>query len=69
MLVRLNIGRKAGEVQDIEPSAARRMIADGRASEVVYESGESKPEGVAQLAHQTAAEPSAEPQSTAKKKR
>lgn len=69
MLVRVNIGRKAGEIQDIEPSAARRMIADGRASEVVYENSESKPEGVAQLAHPVPAEPLAEAQTSAKKKR
>ena len=49
MLVRVKFGRKAGEIQDIEPAAARQMLADGRASEVVYESGENESEGVAQL--------------------
>ena len=69
MLVRVNIGRKAGEVQDIEPSAARRMLADGRASEVVYANSESKPEGVAQLAHRDPVDVAAEPQPSTKKKR
>jgi len=69
MLVRVNIGRKAGQIQDIETSSARRMLSDGRASEVVYENSDSKPEGVAQLAQPTAAEPLAEAQPSAKKKR
>jgi hypothetical protein len=50
MLVRVNFGWKAGQIQDIEPVAARDMLADGRASKVDYETGEgSKTEGVAQL--------------------
>lgn len=36
MLVRVNIGWKAGQVQDIEPVSALRMIADGRASMIRY---------------------------------
>lgn len=48
MLVRLNIGRRVGQIQDIEPSAAKAMIADGRASVVEY--GEKpETEGVARL--------------------
>ena len=53
MLVRIKYGWKAGQVQDIEPSAARAMLADGRASEVNYENGDAKPEGVAQLIQNT----------------
>jgi hypothetical protein len=37
MLVRINFGWKAGRVEDIEPSAARLMLADGRASAVNHE--------------------------------
>ena len=73
MLVRLNIGRKAGEIQDIEISAAKAMIHDGRASAVEYENG-AETEGVAQLvaAADSAGEPeksdSAKPAKAAKKK-
>jgi hypothetical protein len=37
MLVRTNYGWKAGQIQDIEPVAARAMLADGRATAVSYE--------------------------------
>jgi hypothetical protein len=50
MLVRLNVGRRAGEIQDIEPSAAKQMIADGRAAVVQYEQGSTEDEGVSKLA-------------------
>lgn len=50
MLVRLNIGRLAGHIQDIEPSAAKQMLADGRASVAQYGQDASEPEGVAKLA-------------------
>ena len=33
MEVRLQIGRYAGELRDVEPEAAREMIADGRATD------------------------------------
>jgi hypothetical protein len=39
MLVRVNYGWKAGQIQDIEPVAARAMLADGRATAVNYEAG------------------------------
>lgn len=48
MLVRVQIGRNAGQIQDIEISAAKGMIADGRATAVEYENG-AETEGVAQL--------------------
>jgi hypothetical protein len=41
MLIRIHIGRKAGEIQDVEPTAARQMLADGRASAIDYD--ESSP--------------------------
>ena len=50
MLVRLNVGRKAGEIQDIEPSAAKQMLADGRARVAEYDQGSTEAEGVAKLA-------------------
>lgn len=50
MLVRLNVGRRAGEIQDIEPSAAKQMLADGRAEAVQYGQDNVEPEGVAKLA-------------------
>lgn len=56
MLVRLNIGRKAGQIQDIEISAAKAMIADGRATAVEYENG-AETEGVAQLLESDSAKP------------
>ena len=74
MLVRLNIGRKAGQIQDIEVSAARAMIADGRAEVIEYDEGNPETEGVAQLvaAADSASEPeksdSAKPSKSAKKK-
>jgi hypothetical protein len=37
MLVRVTTGWKAGQIQDIEPSAARAMVADGRATVVSYD--------------------------------
>lgn len=37
MLVRVNYGWKAGRVEDIEPTAARAMLADGRATAVNYD--------------------------------
>jgi hypothetical protein len=37
MLVRVNYGWKAGQIQDIEFTAARIMLIDGRASKVDYE--------------------------------
>jgi hypothetical protein len=37
MLVRVNFGWKAGRVEDIDPVAARLMLADGRATAVNYE--------------------------------
>jgi len=43
MLVRVNIGRKAGEIQDVELDAARLMLADGRASVIDYDPVESSP--------------------------
>jgi hypothetical protein len=43
MLVRVNIGRKAGEIQDVEHTAARQMLADGRASAIDYDPVESSP--------------------------
>ena len=61
MLVRLNVGRLAGKIQDIEPSAAKAMISDGRAALVQYEQGSSEPEGVAKLA--AVADPTTEPDS------
>jgi hypothetical protein len=42
MLVRVNLGWKAGQIQDIEPVAARQMLADGRASTVDYDPGPKK---------------------------
>lgn len=53
MLVRLNIGRMAGHIQDIEISAARAMIVDGRASAVEYANPPSE-EGVMQFAESDA---------------
>jgi hypothetical protein len=70
MLVRLNVGRLAGKIQDIEPSAARQMISDGRAAVIEYDQGNAEPEGVVKLA--AAAEPeksgSAKPAKVANKK-
>lgn len=37
MLVRINVGFHAGRIKDIEPVAARQMIADGRASRISYD--------------------------------
>jgi hypothetical protein len=34
MLVRVLIGPRPGQIEDVEPEAARQMIANGRASEV-----------------------------------
>lgn len=51
MLVLVNEGPRKGQIQDIEPSAARRMLADGRASTINYdaasesEKAEEKAEG------------------------
>lgn len=50
MLVLLNVGPRAGQIQDIEPSAARQMITDGRAEVPQYDQGSAEPEGVAKLA-------------------
>lgn len=50
MLVRVNIGRKAGQIQDIEFTAAKQMLADGRASEIRYDVPVGEAEGVAKLA-------------------
>lgn len=61
MLVRLNVGRRAGQIQDIEPSAAKQMISDGRAAVVQYDQGNTEPEGVAKLA--PAADSATEPDS------
>ena len=41
--MRVNIGRKAGEIQDVELDAARLMLADGRASVIDYDPVESSP--------------------------
>ena len=60
MLVRLNVGRLAGKIQDIEPSAAKQMISDGRAEVIRYDQGNAEPEGVAKLA---LADPATEPDS------
>lgn len=38
MLVRVTTGWKAGQIQDIEPTAARLMLADGRATAIDYKS-------------------------------
>ena len=71
MLVRLNIGRNAGKIQDIEISAAKAMIADGRASAVEY-SNSPETDGVAQLVATADSEAdksdSAKPAKAAKKK-
>ena len=53
MLVRLNIGRKAGTIQDIEISAAKAMIADGRASAIDYGVQNGDSVGVAKLVTDT----------------
>ncbi len=42
MLVRVNFGWKAGRIEDIEPTAARQMLADGRATAVNYDPGPAK---------------------------
>jgi hypothetical protein len=57
MLVRLKIGRRAGEIQDIEPSAAKLMLADDRAEVIQYDQGSTEPEGVAKLAQVCHSEP------------
>lgn len=68
MLVRLQIGRNAGKIQDIEISAAKGMLADGRATAVEYENGQEN-EGVAQLIESESAKPdSAKSAKPAKKK-
>jgi|HubBroStandDraft_2_1064218.scaffolds.fasta_scaffold05955_1 hypothetical protein len=60
MLVRVNIGPRAQEIQDIEFTAAKQMLADGRASAVQYDQGTTEAEGVLKLA--AAADPASEPE-------
>ena len=50
MLVLVNVGPQAGNIQDIEPSAAKQMLSDGRASVPQYDQGNGEPEGVVKLA-------------------
>ena len=44
MLVRVNVGSRAGQLQDIVHWAARLMIADGRASLPPWEAASEKSE-------------------------
>ena len=67
MLVRLKIGRRAGQIQDIEVSAAKAMLADGRAEVIEYENA-PETEGVAQLVATADSADSAKPAKVAKKK-
>ncbi|GGA80726.1 hypothetical protein GCM10011507_34930 [Edaphobacter acidisoli] len=39
MRIRLKIGRRAGEVVEVSPEAARAMLADGRAVDIRAEIG------------------------------
>lgn len=70
MLVRVNFGWKAGEIQDIEPVAALQMVADGRASLPNYEA-EAKPDPTIGSAVDVAEsqKPKAENQKTQKRPR
>ena len=34
MQIRLHVGRRAGEVVEVAPEAARAMLADGRATDI-----------------------------------
>jgi hypothetical protein len=60
MLVRVNIGPRAGQIQDIEFTAAKQMLAEGRASAVQYDQGTTEAEGVPKLG--AAADPASEPE-------
>jgi hypothetical protein len=58
MLVRVKYGHRAGQIQDIEFTAAKLMLADGRASLVQYDQGtEAEADKPA-----AAADPASEPQ-------
>jgi hypothetical protein len=59
MLVRVKYGHRAGQIQDIEFTAAKLMLADGRASLVQYDQG-TEAEAVDKPA--AAADPASEPQ-------
>lgn len=60
MLVRVNIGPRAGQIQDIEFTAAKQMLAEGRASAIQYDQGTTESEGVLKLS--AAADPTGEPE-------
>lgn len=60
MLVLVNIGPRAGQIQDIEFTAAKQMLEEGRASAVQYDQGTTEAEGVPKLA--AAADPASEPE-------
>ena len=68
MLVRVTYGHKAGQIQDIEFTAAKQMIADGRASEIRYNAEAAEAEGVAKLAAVAGSATEPETKKTSKKK-